>query len=73
MESIKETMNETMKENDIIEMYLNQLTPFQITANEIAKEKLGSSYCVDKSIGFLEFKKEFDKKIENQVENQAEK
>ena len=68
MESIKETMNESMKENDIIEMYLNQLTPFQIKANEIAKDKLGSSYCVDKSIGFLEFKRELDKQIEKQAE-----
>jgi hypothetical protein len=47
-----EDINETEK----INIYLKQLTPFQIKANEIAKRNLGSSYCIEKSIGFLEFK-----------------
>jgi hypothetical protein len=44
-------------DNEMIIVYLKQLTPFQIKANDIAKRNLGSSYCIEKSIGFLEFKK----------------
>ncbi len=46
----------------IVNNYLKQLTPFQIKANEIAKRKLESSYCIEKSIGFLEFKKSLEDK-----------
>ena len=62
METKRENENENENENEILKMYLNQLTPFQMKANDIAKEKLDSSYCIEKSIGFLDFKKVFDKK-----------
>ncbi len=47
-------------ESELVNIYLKQLTPFQIKANEIAKRKLESSYCLEKSIGFLEFKKKYN-------------
>lgn len=47
-------------ETELLNIYLKQLTPFQIKANEIAKRKLDSSYCLEKSIGFLEFKKKYN-------------
>jgi hypothetical protein len=58
MESPDKTEAEKMNENDkLVDAYLAQMTPFQKTANEIAKRNLGSSYCIEKSIGFLDFKK----------------
>ncbi len=50
-----------LEEKKLIDIYLKQLTPFQIKANEIAKRKLESSYCIEKSIGFLDFKKTYKK------------
>ena len=47
-------------DSELVIIYLNQLTPFQIKANEIAKRKLESSYCLEKSIGFLDFKKKYN-------------
>ncbi len=59
MESMK---SEKSQLDELVNIYLKQLTPFQIKANEIAKRKLESSYCIEKSIGFLEFKKSLDEK-----------
>jgi len=46
--------------NDLITEYLNSLNDFEKQALEIAKEQLESSFCLEKSIGFLEFKKKFN-------------
>jgi hypothetical protein len=51
---------EMENETYLINLYLKQLTPFQMKANEIAKNKLGSTYCIEKSIGFLDFKKSIE-------------
>lgn len=54
-----EKEQEVTELNELVDIYLKQLTPFQIKANEIAKQKLESSYCIEKSIGFLDFKKKY--------------
>ncbi len=38
-------------------MYSSQLTEKEKLALEIAKRMLGSSFCLEKSIGYLQFKK----------------
>ncbi len=42
---------------EIITKYINSLNPIEKEALNIAKEQLESSFCLEKSIGFLEFKK----------------
>tara|TARA_B100000768_G_C10965562_1_gene243548 strand:+ start:221 stop:400 length:180 start_codon:yes stop_codon:yes gene_type:complete len=42
----------------LITKYINSLNPIEKEALNIAKEQLESSFCLEKSIGFLEFKKE---------------
>jgi hypothetical protein len=54
---LKNEIKNEMTNEEIITLYLKQLTPFQMKANEIAKKNLGSSYCIEKSIGFLDYKK----------------
>ena len=44
-----------MKEQ--VQKYIEQFTPEQKKVHEIAIQILGSSYCIEKSIGFLEFMK----------------
>jgi len=43
---------------ELITKYINSLNPIEKEALNIAKEQLESSFCLEKSIGFLEFKKE---------------
>jgi hypothetical protein len=38
-------------------MYVDQLSDKEKLALEIAKRMLGSSFCLEKSIGYLQFKK----------------
>lgn len=38
-------------------MYVEQLSEKEKLALEIAKRMLGSSFCLEKSIGYLQFKK----------------
>lgn len=49
------------KKSDIIEKlitkYINSFNTVEKEALNIAKEQLESSFCLEKSIGFLEFKK----------------
>ena len=45
-----------MEEAESLEKYLNQLTPAQRKAYEIAKRNLGSSFNLALSIGYLEWK-----------------
>ena len=46
--------------NTIIEKYLKTLTEQEKQALEIAKIQLESSFSIEKSIGFLNFKKNFN-------------
>lgn len=38
-------------------MYTEQLTEKEKVALEVAKRMLGSSFCIEKTIGYLDFKK----------------
>ena len=49
---------------NLIQQYLDQLTPIEIATYEIAKEHLGSSFNIEKSIGFIEWKKK--KEVQNE-------
>ena len=42
----------------LITKYINSLNTIEKEALNIAKDQLESSFCLEKSIGFLEFKKE---------------
>ena len=42
---------------EYVQKYIDQFTPEQKIVHEIAIKILGSSYCIEKSIGFLEFMK----------------
>ena len=43
---------------ELITKYINSLNPIEKEALNIAKEQLETSFCLEKSIGFLEFKKD---------------
>lgn len=45
------------RQEPLIEEFMDQLTPSQKIAYEIAKRNLGSSFNLSLSIGFLEYKK----------------
>lgn len=49
-------------EKTIQEKYLESLLPKERKAYEIAKDHLGMSFQLEKSIGFISFKKEEEKK-----------
>ena len=49
-------------EKTIQERYLESLMPKEKKAYEIAKDHLGMSFQLEKSIGFIRFKKEEEKK-----------
>jgi len=46
--------------DEMIKQYISQFTPEQKKVYEIAIRILQSSYSVEKSIGFLEFKKSLE-------------
>lgn len=57
----KEDKNKNKKSpiiEELITKYINSLNPIEKEALNIAKEQLETSFCLEKSIGFLEFKKE---------------
>lgn len=43
-----------------IEKYIKQLSPIEKIAYQIAVQKLGSSFDIEKSMGYLEFVKNLD-------------
>ena len=45
---------------DIEEIYLKQLDSKEIIAYKIAKDHLGSSFNLELSIGFIQWKKKYD-------------
>jgi hypothetical protein len=57
MDKLKTTELET---EELVQAYIAQFTPEQKKVHEIAIRILESSYSVEKSIGFLEFKKDLE-------------
>jgi hypothetical protein len=49
--------DKTIKDTNLIEKYINSLSKIEKTALEIASKELETSFDIEKSIGFLEFKK----------------
>jgi hypothetical protein len=45
----------------LIEIYLNTLNEKEMRAYVIAKEHLGSSFDLSKSVGFIQWRKDFEK------------
>ena len=52
-----------LPKEEMIELYLASLDPLQKKAYEIAKEHLTESYTLEKSNGFLKFKREYEAKM----------
>ena len=50
-------LDDDVQKNENITKYLNSLSEIEFKALEIAKKQLESSFCLEKSIGFLEFLK----------------
>lgn len=44
--------------NELLELYIENMNPYERVAYEIAKKNLESSYDMEKSIGFSDFIKE---------------
>jgi len=55
METIKKTKTET----ELLEIYMSSLDDIGKKAFNIAKEQLQSSFSIEKSIGFIEWKKSY--------------
>jgi hypothetical protein len=52
---------DTQKYNDsMIKKYIDSLTAIELKAYEIAKTHLQSSFSVEKSIGFIEWRRKHD-------------
>ena len=49
---------ENIKSNTLEEQYLNSISPKEMKAYLIAKSHLGMSFQLDKSVGFIKWKKE---------------
>jgi hypothetical protein len=54
MKEMEEDKSETL-----YTLYISQMTTIEKKAFEIAKEHLGSSFNIDRSIGFIEWKKNY--------------
>lgn len=48
-----------MEKESLYDIYISQMTCIEKKAFEIAKEHLGSSFNIDRSIGFIEWKKNY--------------
>lgn len=55
---------ETIKIHDFINEYLQNISDKELKAYQIAKEHLGQSFQLEKSIGFLQWHKD---KIKNKI------
>tara|TARA_Y100000816_G_scaffold285687_1_gene265670 strand:- start:252 stop:452 length:201 start_codon:yes stop_codon:yes gene_type:complete len=55
-------LDDDVQKNENITKYLNSLSEIEFKALEIAKKQLESSFCLEKSIGFLEFLKKHNLK-----------
>jgi hypothetical protein len=56
----KSKIEDTVKLSELVQAYIDGFTPEQKKVHEIAIRILESSYSVEKSIGFLEFKKSLE-------------
>jgi hypothetical protein len=56
-ETQQEREHEVKSENDNMDQYLKQFTPLENDAFIIAKRQLKSSFDLEKSIGYLNYKK----------------
>ena len=55
--TIKKDKNETINEEILLKMYIEQLDVIELLIYKIAEEHLESSFDLSKSIGYLEWKK----------------
>ena len=62
-----------MNNNYLIEKYKDSLNELEIKALTIAETNLESSFCIEKSIGFLKFIKELEQKELEQKESDMNK
>ena len=60
MDKSKTEESKTDKLDELVQEYIATFTPEQKKVHEIAIRILESSYLVEKSIGFLEFKKSLE-------------
>ena len=51
----------TNSSNSLLEQYIEQLSEKERHAYEIAKSHLGTSFQLEKSVGFLQWKKHIEK------------
>ena len=61
MEQSQNSSDDTSREktrNELLELYIENMDPYERVAYEIAKKNLESSYDMEKSIGFLDFIKQ---------------
>lgn len=56
-ENIDEIQKIKQENENLVTEYINSLDDFEIQAMNIAKRMLQSSFDIEKSIGFLDFKK----------------
>ena len=56
-EELEKIKNEKVNDDKLVIEYVNTLDEFELQAMDIAKRMLESSFDIEKSIGFLEFKK----------------
>jgi hypothetical protein len=56
---VKETkvMDKALTDKQLVEQYIEQLTPSEKIVYVIAQKQLESSFCIEKSIGFLQYVK----------------
>jgi hypothetical protein len=52
-----EVMDKSLKEKELVKQYIAQLTPSEKIVFAIAQKQLESSFCIEKSIGFLQYVK----------------
>ena len=50
-------MDKALKEKELVKQYIAQLTPSEKIVFAIAQKQLESSFCIEKSIGFLQYVK----------------
>jgi hypothetical protein len=55
--SDKALMNKEVKDKALVEQYIEQLSPSEKIVFAIAQKQLESSFCIEKSIGFLQYVK----------------
>ena len=56
--NINKMYNEVMNnDKELVEQYIAQFTPSEKIVYAIAQKQLESSFCIEKSIGFLEYVK----------------